>query len=407
MDNQKLSLFQSIPLGIGSIIGSGILFLPSLTYQVSGTDVLISWGLIILLCYPGIIFFNEMIKKLNPSNTSLSGMIELGLGKDLGNSVHIILLGTVIFGMPSAAIVAGSYCADAFEIPVLKPVIAYMLIFISIGVNLKGIKTSSNVSFVISALLVLISVYLIYITIQPIEAYRALKPVFNLNNIYSGTVLSFWAFAGFENLTFLYDKFKNPRRDLLLTIFISITVCGALYLGLVANFAAIVPYFEVKKTTGLLQMATYTSHHGIGFIIALFAVTCVLINLVSWTSGVIQMVIQASKIGVLSKNIFQSETKATLYLLLAFLTSLSFGLYSPEIFENLLKIVSTNFLLLYFLSILSYVVIAKVFYKKVLGGLICLSLLVTISSSSYILIYPFILFLVSFFKTKRVYDSIS
>lgn len=407
MDNQKLSLFQSIPLGIGSIIGSGILFLPSLTYQVSGTDVLISWGLIILLCYPGIIFFNEMIKKLNPSNTSLSGMIELGLGKDLGNSVHIILLGTVIFGMPSAAIVAGSYCADAFEIPVLKPVIAYMLIFISIGVNLKGIKTSSNVSFVISALLVLISVYLIYITIQPIEAYRALKPVFNLNNIYSGTVLSFWAFAGFENLTFLYDKFKNPRRDLLLTIFISITICGALYLGLVANFAAIVPYFEVKKTTGLLQMATYTSHHGIGFIIALFAVTCVLINLVSWTSGVIQMVIQASKIGVLSKNIFQSETKATLYLLLAFLTSLSFGLYSPEIFENLLKIVSTNFLLLYFLSILSYVVIAKVFYKKVLGGLICLSLLVTISSSSYILIYPFILFLVSFFKTKRVYDSIS
>ena len=33
---RQLTLKNGIPLGIGSIIGSGILFLPSLTYSISG-----------------------------------------------------------------------------------------------------------------------------------------------------------------------------------------------------------------------------------------------------------------------------------------------------------------------------------------------------------------------------------
>ena len=153
MSKTSLGLLQSIPLGIGSIIGSGILFLPSLTYKVSGNDVLLSWVLIILLCIPGILFFNEMVQKLPSNNSNLTGLIELGLGKDVGNAVSLILLGTVIFGMPSAAIVAGSYCADFFAIPILKELVSFLLISIALAVNFFGLNTASWISLVISGLL--------------------------------------------------------------------------------------------------------------------------------------------------------------------------------------------------------------------------------------------------------------
>src|SRR5680860_1480891 len=138
----KLSLYQSITLGIGCIMGSGILFLPSLTYKVSVSDVLISWILIVLLCIPGIIFFKEMISNLSSSNTSLSGIVELGLGKEVGYAVHLILLGTVILGMPSAAIVAGSYCSEIFGIPVLKPYVSFLLISLALCINFFGLSAS-------------------------------------------------------------------------------------------------------------------------------------------------------------------------------------------------------------------------------------------------------------------------
>lgn len=394
----KMNLFQSIPLGIGSIMGSGILFLPSLTYQVSGPDVLVSWLLIVLLCLPGIWFFNEMITFLKPDNTSLSGIVELGLGKPAGLSVHLIMLGTVIFGMPSAAIVAGNYCSHLF--PSANYIVPFGLISFALITNYFGLKTSSWVSFLISFLIVAISIYLIYSTKQPLESYNVLRPQFDLTNIYSGTVLSFWAFAGFENLTFLYHKFKNPKRDLLITITVSITICALLYLGLVANYASLVPYLDIKKTTGLLQMTEYGGLKSLTSMIAIFAFLAVLINLVSWTGGITQLIMEASQKKLLPKGLAQSEKRSVLFLGLLFYVSLIFGLASPDIFEKVLTLVSTNFLVLYLLAIVSYVFTTPSWLKKTIAFIISVSILVTLSSSSTLLIYPFLIFIFSYFKAQ-------
>lgn len=399
--HKKLSLFQSIPLGVGSIIGSGILFLPSMTYKVSGPDVLISWLLIIGLCVPGIIFFHEMVQKLRPESSNLNGLIELGLGKDIGNSVGLILLGTVIFGMPAAAIVAGSYCADFFEISYLKQVVSFSILTIALLINFFGLRTASWISLVISGLLLFFGFYLLQGSVQKFEAYKVLQPDFNINNIYSGSVLAFWAFAGFENLTFLYSNFQNPRRDLLITIIVSIILCGAIYLGLVANYAAIVPYYEIKQTTGLMQLASFVGGEKLGSIIVLFAITAVLINLLSWTSGIIELMIVISRENIIPVKLSESPRRCLFLLGTLFYFSLIIGLMSPDVFEKVLVIVSTNFLLIYLLIILSYILQSTNVFKRILAFMLAVILLATISSSSYLLIYPFLLFLVSFFRSRR------
>jgi amino acid efflux transporter len=394
----KLKLWQSIPLGIGSIMGSGILFLPSITYKISGPDVLISWLLILGLCIPGIWLFNDLVKLLPVEKSSLKEMIELGLGKEAGSSIYLILLGTVVFGMPSSAIVAGSYLKGLgvfFEVGV-----AYFLIFIAIFINYFGLKFSSIASLIVSFFIVAISVLVIVKTNGPIESYNVFTPSYSLHNIYSGAVMAFWAFAGFENLTFMYHRFQNPKRDLMISVMISILVCGLLYIGLVANFSRIVPFHLIDEKIGLLQMAKLSGDQFLGIIISSFAVLCVGINLISWTGGISQLLVEAGEQNIVPKSFCKNEKTAVLSLGLMFFISLTFGLLSENIFETILRMVSTNFLLIYLLVIVSFIFVTKNRIKKIIAMTIALGILMTLSSSSFLLLYPLLIFV---FTVLRIY----
>ena len=101
MTNKKLGLFSGTSYAIGSIIGSGILFLPSLTYKLSGNNVFLSWGLATILCVPLLIMFYDM-SKMSKTNDGVKGFIELGLGEKVGACFPILMLLTVSVGMPSS-----------------------------------------------------------------------------------------------------------------------------------------------------------------------------------------------------------------------------------------------------------------------------------------------------------------
>ena len=57
--SRSLNLGQGITLAIGSIMGSGILFLPSLTYSIAGNDISVVWLAATIICIPLLLFFPE------------------------------------------------------------------------------------------------------------------------------------------------------------------------------------------------------------------------------------------------------------------------------------------------------------------------------------------------------------
>lgn len=401
--NSKISLLQALPLGIGSIIGSGILFLPSLTYRVAGSDVGLVWLVAVLICIPGVIFFKDMMKN-GKNDDGMAGFVEMGLGKYAGNSVYLLLFGTVIIGMPSAAIIAGDYMQYLFlGAEYVKEITAFVLLLVALVVNLGGIKTSSKVSFVVAFFLFIVAVMLIALSGQKIDGYEAIKPQYNFMNTYSGIVLAFWAFAGFENLTFLSNRFKNPERDLVITILVSVLVCGSLYFGLVANYAALVPSGEIENTVGLLQIASYTGSPILKFAIGIFALLAVLINLVSWTSGISAMIRSGAEKGLMPEFILKgdSEKKSILFLGVFFMTSLIIGVFQRELFLDMLSMVSTNFLIIYCMGIFSYFIFIQSKVKKFLSIIVSIFLTLTLTSSGYLLIYPFLLILISSMISMR------
>lgn len=358
---RKLTLKEGIPLAVGSIIGSGILFLPSLTYKTSSSDLIIVWLLAIFICLPGLIFFSDMLKAV-PNESGMAGFVSLGLGKRIGASIPILLLSTVCLGMPAAALIAAQYVQNLFpDMLFIKPVMAFLIITFAIVSNTFGIKVSGNILKIVSFLLFAVGLILVLMTTGAASSnYHLLRPEFEWPRILSGTVLAFWAFAGFENLTFMAGEFKRPKRDLTISILVAVTVCGLLYLLLSANYAALIPYTQIDSIAGLFQLAGKIEPRAIATLsIVLFAVAAVQINFNSWTVGVSRAIYSSAKEGLLPSYFAKIDSKTSIpkravYLLAGlFYMSLTFSLLLPHVFETLLAVVSTNFVFIYFLAILS------------------------------------------------------
>ena len=77
---RTLGLRGGIALAIGSVAGSGILFLPSVLVRLTGPDVLVVWAIATALCIPLLFIFGEMVREV-PDGSGIEGFIARGLGQ--------------------------------------------------------------------------------------------------------------------------------------------------------------------------------------------------------------------------------------------------------------------------------------------------------------------------------------
>lgn len=390
---KTLSLREGITLAIGSIIGSGILFLPSLTFKVAGNDVVVVWVVATMLCFPLLQIFSDMVKEV-PSQRGIEGFVSLGLGRHVGSAIPLLFLGTVSIGMPSAAIIAGEYVTKYFSNPLFGSLTAYLLIALGVGANLGGVKVGGTLNSIVAALLFIMGAILVFLTTPAaIGNYHHLQPDFQMKPILAGVVVAFWAYAGFENLTFISGEFKKPKRDFFLSLLVALISCGLLYLVLSVNYASLVARDKIDSLAGLSQLATSANlPDSAALIITLFAVFAVAINLISWTWGISRLVYSSAQVGFLPKCLGRirdsSPRSATILLGAIFFTALTFAQLFPEFFHKGLVIVSTNFVFIYVLCMVSYLVHERRGPKKLISGLMLIGLTWILSSSGWLVLYP-------------------
>lgn len=404
---KTLGLLDGTTLAIGSIIGSGILFLPSLTFSIAKYDVAIVWPLATFLCIPLLFIFSDMLR-VTPNAEGIESFIQLGLGKNIASAIPIIFLGTVTLGMPSAAIIAGQYASRAANIPLAVPLVAFSLILIAIIVNFLGGKLGGRINTLVAFSLFVVGGIVVFMTAKmALPLYPSIVPAYHFPSISKTIVLAFWAYAGFENLSFIASEFKNPRRDYFLSMIIALTICGLLYFALSINYAALIGGNSVDSVAGLAQLTTLAGlSPAFSILLALFAVFCVLINLISWTWGISRLIFSSANKGYLPRyfGIQKNDIpqRATILLGSIFIVMLTLGILLPEYFESALEVVSTNFVFIYVLCLISYVVYVKSSIKRLVGLILLSGLLVLLFSSGWLLLYPISLLLVSWSLQRRI-----
>jgi amino acid efflux transporter len=396
MNEKKLSLFSGTSYAVGSIVGSGILFLPSLTYKVSGSDVFLSWLLATVLCVPLLIMFYDMSKILK-SNDGVKGFIELGLGKNIGACFPALMLSTVSIGMPSSALIVGKFVKEYFGLNGLDYVVAFYLLAFGIGSNLFDKSIGTKIQNFVSVAFVIIGVVLFFLTApQASGNYSKIIPIFNFSQTFAGITMAFWAFAGFENLTFITQDFENPKKDFFRAMLIALVICGFLYLALTANYAAIIPYDSIQGVMGLFQLSTVIEPRIISsLVVVALAFFALKTNFNSWVRGLSSMIIRAASTGHLPKT-FELGNNSIYLLGGLFSLSLMLSLVNPDFLEVGLVIVSSNFVVIYVLCTLSFLRVNNSLLKKTMALVTLAFLVASLTTSKEKLIYPAIIMGVSY-----------
>ena len=404
MSDKKLGILSGTSYAVGSIIGSGILFLPSLTYKLSGADVFLSWFLATILCIPLLLVFYDM-SKVTKAGDGVKGFIEHGLGKKIASCFPILLLSTVSIGMPSSALIVGKFVKDYFSINGIDYIVAFYLLFFGVFSNLLGKSIGEKIQNIVSVSFIIVGIGLFFFTLPDARGnYHKIIPVFNMKATFAGITMAFWAFAGFENLSFLTNDFKRPEKDFLFSMILALVICGTIYLALTANYGAIIPYESIETVMGIFQLSKVVHPKELStLVITILAFLALKTNFNSWVKGLGQMIFNASKDGNLPA-VLSSRKNAPTYLLGGlFSLSLILSMAFPEFLETGLVIVSSNFVTIYVLTLVSYLKGRWSLPKKLMATVTLAILLISLGTSGIKLLYPVIIFLGTYllFTLKR------
>ncbi|HEX8927432.1 MAG TPA: amino acid permease [Actinomycetota bacterium] len=354
---------EAIPLAIGSVAGSGILFLPSAVYVEAGRNSLLVWLLSTALCLPMLLMFQDMVRA-DPGGDGIQAFVRAGLGEVLGRCVPLLFVSLVIVGLPAGALVAGRYLARAVGAGEAVTVLAALAVLLAaLAVNLAGVRASTRVQH--AGIWALVAMALVLLGSAAHGGRAGLSTVVtpdagDLGVLLPGVVLAMWTFAGFENLTFLSRELRRPERDFLPVSATALGLYGLLTVLLTVAIAVRVPRGGVDQVVGLLQLArTLRPRQGVVAAVTVIALGATALNTVAWVWGVSRLIARAAAAAILPRALARSgqsgvPQRAVLLLGGLFAVTLTVLVAVPGILVDAVAAASAIFIVLYLLCIVSY-----------------------------------------------------
>lgn len=392
--SKGLSRWQAIPVATGSIAGSGILFLPSAVYSRAGGNSLLVWALSTSLCLPMLLMFQDMVRS-NPDGRGIEAFIRMGLGAAFGRCVPVMFIALVSVGLPSGAFVAGRYAAKAFSVgQAMTITVGLAVLGAALMVNRAGARASTRVQAVATWVLVLVAVILVGSAAPAARgALGTVTPdTHRLGVVLPGVLLGFWAFAGFENLTFLAREFRDSRRDFLPVSAIALAVYGGFTILLTVAIAVTVPRAHVDEVAGLLQLADSIGGQITVWVVTLIACLVMLLNAVAWIWGTSKVVRDAADNGMIPAAFGEVDAHGVARRALALLA----GLFcvtcvvlavNPKLVIDTTAAASAIFLLLCLLSIVSYLRVRGLTVRSALNLVLMAVMLFSLFESRWQAVY--------------------
>jgi amino acid transporter len=232
---RQLTLRGATVLGIGSMIGAGIFALLGEAGAVAGAAVWISFliggvvaGLLGYVC-----------AKLGMRYPSSGGLITylikgfgagrlVGIASWLGYIAAIVIVTAMVavsFGGYATSLFVGEHASSAWN-----HVFVTLLLLVMLGLNLTGTKVvAAAQSAIVVGVLAVFAVF-VCVTLANLNtsllAFSGYPP---LSKIISSVALTFFAYLGFNVITFTGGDLRNPRRDIPRATYLAIGIAALTY----------------------------------------------------------------------------------------------------------------------------------------------------------------------------------
>ncbi|UJL45872.1 amino acid permease [Virgibacillus sp. NKC19-16] len=233
MTNKSIGLFQGIALYIAAVLGSGVLFLSSVTASIAGPASILSWVFVIIISFP-LAYSFACLARDYPDAGGAATFVRYSFGKHLGNIIGWFYFVTAAVGQTIVALTGAYYLGNAFDFSQIQITFSAILILAIAGItNYYGIQVSGKIALLLSGCLFLLLVITIVLAIPSIS-WNQFTPFFpnGSGSIGSAITAIFWAFFGWEAISNLANNFKQPSKNIVRSTVISVIIIGVLFLAL-------------------------------------------------------------------------------------------------------------------------------------------------------------------------------
>jgi amino acid transporter len=292
--NRTLTLPQMVLYGLGTTIGAGIYALIGELAGVSGYLAPVAFLLAALLAGMTALSFAELSGRF-PQAAGAALYVKQGLHSDrLSLTVGLLV---IMAGLVSAsALVHGfsGYLAEFIELPTAVTILITVLVIGALAV--WGIAQAVWIANIMTLLAVGGLLATIYLGLPSLQQWPTLGSHFlpsasfdSLFLIYSGVLLAFFAFIGFEDMVDVAEEIKNVKRTLPLAILFTLGITTLLYVSImIIALLSFTPQELAQSTAPMSMLFSLHSNQpaSIMNLISLFAII----------NGAIIQVIMASRV---------------------------------------------------------------------------------------------------------------
>ena len=358
--SRSLTIFRGTGILLNIVIGAGLLSLPGLAIQEVGDNAFYAWLLCAAAALPLVGVF-ILLARLYPNAGGIAFYAQRAFGPFGRRSTAYLMLGAVIFGLPSIALTGGHYLASVF--PGDPNFYALVLMGLSGLPHLfRGEGVGRILGWMASGVLVSIIAFLL-IGIGSIDFVHTSfnLPAFDLAKALLPFPMIFFAFTGWEIGAGLGEEFINAKRNFPIAMVLSLFIVTALYLAIayISSLADLSGHYE---SPFIVFVRPIVGDYGaIG--VALVATLIILANLSGALWGVSRLIYSLGRDGVLSqwfsKTYYDHPLRALVATLLSLVAVLLIDKMGLLDLKLMLRLAGQNFLILYGAAALALFCVAE------------------------------------------------
>ena len=208
-DTKKLNTFTLSGLIIGPILGSGLILLPPLLYNMVGNFTLVVWAIILILGFVFALIFGKLAI-LYPGDGGVSLATKEAMGKKYQLLTSFYLICAVFFGPVAVLIIAAQFIQPYFPnislelLGFFTYVITYILLLIkidSLGKIMLVVSSAITLIFLISSINIILQ----------INEFSFLIPTISLNELGHALIIVFWSIVGWEVIGNYSTEVKDTK----------------------------------------------------------------------------------------------------------------------------------------------------------------------------------------------------
>lgn len=393
--SKPLTFWRGTALLLNIVIGAGLLILPGLAIKRAGDLAFAAWVISALLALPLLSVFILMGRRY-PDAGGVAHFAARAFGRRAYIVASFLMLGAVIFGLPSIALTGGFYLTYFIPLPV--HLLAFLLVIAASLVHLTNAQQAAKINTLIASIILFALIFFLIIgwiglsshTERSIISFPGVEDYWLLGAPFT---MLFFAFTGWEVGAGLGEEFANPKRDFPLAMIASFVIASLLYLS-IAYVAQHLPLENHYETPFIVMIEPILGSYG-GKMVAIIGGLIIFANLSGAIWGISRLVFSLSREGILFKT-FQ-ETRGGVPVKAMIMTSLALSSIIMLDFlgwigvEKMLSLAGQNFLLLYGLSAFALFFLAQRKTEKLLAIFVSLLVFALYLNQGIQIFYPLML----------------